>query len=80
MTIFFDVEPESFPEIAADSEKIVGHVLDQARPGSIILLHVMNERREESLRAVPGIIAGLRGRGYEFVTISDLLALDGVGR
>ena len=79
-TTLFDVEPESYPEIAADAEKIAGHVLDGVSPGSIILLHVMNEHREESLRAVPGIIAGLRGRGYEFVTISELLALDDWGR
>ena len=79
-TILFDVQPDSYPEIAADAEMIVGHVLDGVRPGSIILLHVMNERRGESLRAVPGIIAGLRDRGYEFVTISELLALDGEER
>jgi peptidoglycan/xylan/chitin deacetylase (PgdA/CDA1 family) len=73
-TIFFDVEPESYREIAGDTERIVEYVLEEARPGSIILLHVMNESRAESLEAVPGIIQGLQSRGYTFVTISELLA------
>jgi chitin deacetylase len=73
MTIFMDVEPESYREIAADAERIVEHVLDETRPGSIILLHVMNESRTETMKAVPRIIEGLQSRGYSFVTISDLL-------
>jgi chitin deacetylase len=72
-TIFMDVEPESYKEIAVDRESIVQHVLEKTRPGSIILLHVMNESRGESMGAVPGIIRGLRSRGYSFVTVSELL-------
>jgi hypothetical protein len=71
-----DVEPESYKEIAADSESIVQHVLEKARSGSIILLHVMNESRGESMEAVPGIVRGLRSRGYSFVTVSELLVRD----
>jgi len=74
-TILCDVEPESYPEIAADAEKIVQHVVGQARPGSIILLHVMNASRSESVRAVPAIIQALRNKGYTFVTVSELLAV-----
>ena len=74
-TILCDVEPESYPEIAADAEKIVQHVVERARPGSIILLHVMNASRSESVRAVPAIIQALRSKGYTFVTISELLAM-----
>lgn len=72
-TMFMDVEPESYQEIAVDRESIVQHVLEKTRPGSIILLHVMNESRGESMGAVPGIIRGLRNRGYSFVTVSELL-------
>lgn len=75
-TVFMDVEPDSYPEIAADDKGIVSHVLAETRPGSIILLHVMNESRVESMQAVPGIIEGLRSRGYEFVTVSELLTID----
>ncbi|MEV6221420.1 polysaccharide deacetylase family protein [Nocardia fluminea] len=69
-TVTWDVEPDSAG--GASREAIVGDTLAQARPGSIILLHVMHGR--ESLAAVPEIVAGLRARGYRFVTVSELLA------
>jgi chitin deacetylase len=78
LNIFFDVEPESYPEIAADADRIVEHVLEKTRPGSIVLLHVMPESRVESRKALPGVIQGLQERGYSFVTVSELLALNKV--
>jgi peptidoglycan-N-acetylglucosamine deacetylase len=72
-TITWDVEPDSYPEIAADSNKIVAHVMDKTRPGSIILLHVMYKSRSESLKAVKGVITGLKGQGYSFKTVSEML-------
>jgi peptidoglycan/xylan/chitin deacetylase (PgdA/CDA1 family) len=72
--IFWDVEPESYPEIASDAGRIVEHVLEKTEPGSIILLHVMYGGRAESREALPGIIEGLRARGTHFVTVSELLA------
>jgi peptidoglycan/xylan/chitin deacetylase (PgdA/CDA1 family) len=48
--------------------------LREARPGSIILLHVMAASRETSREALPEIIRGLREQGYRFVTVSELLA------
>jgi peptidoglycan/xylan/chitin deacetylase (PgdA/CDA1 family) len=73
LNIFFDVEPESYPEITADAGRIVEHVLNETHPGSIILLHVMAEGRGESRKALPGIVRGLEERGYSFVTVSELL-------
>jgi chitin deacetylase len=75
-TITMDIEPDSYPEVAADPERIVSHVVERARPGSIILLHVMYKGRETSLRAVGGIIDRLKEQGYEFKTVSELLALN----
>lgn len=72
--IFFDVEPESDPETAASADAIVKDVLANSREGSIILLHPMYSTGEQSRRALPGIIAGLRARGYTFITVSDLIA------
>ncbi|MGF0317647.1 polysaccharide deacetylase family protein [Nocardia fluminea] len=69
-TVTWDVEPDSAG--GASREAIVGDTLAQARPGSIILLHVMHG--QESLAAVPEIVEGLRARGYRFVTVSELLA------
>lgn len=72
--ILCDVEPESYPAIAHDADKIVAHVLEKARPGSIILLHVMYPSRAATRQALPGVIQGLRERGFGFVTVSELLA------
>ncbi len=71
--ITWDLEPDSYPEIAATPEGIVRHVVDRAGPGSIILLHVMYNSRRTSMAAVDGIITGLRGRGYDFRTVSELI-------
>jgi peptidoglycan/xylan/chitin deacetylase (PgdA/CDA1 family) len=75
-TITWDVEPESYPEIAADPAKIAAHVIETARPGSIIILHVMYDSREPSRQALPAIIDGLKARGFRFATVSGLLALE----
>jgi peptidoglycan/xylan/chitin deacetylase (PgdA/CDA1 family) len=74
LNIFWDIAPEGHPEIAADPDGIVEHVLANTRPGSIILLHVMARSRPASRQALPGIIRGLREQGYRFVTVSELLA------
>ncbi|ARK32561.1 polysaccharide deacetylase family protein [Halalkalibacter krulwichiae] len=72
-TIYMNIEPDSYPDIAADANKIVDHVVEKIKPGSIILLHVMYESRKESLHSVEGIITSLEEQGYTFVTISELL-------
>lgn len=75
VSITWDVEPESFRDIASDSGKIVDHVVENARPGSIILLHVMYDKERKSMKAVRPIIDRLREKGMRFVTVSSLLAL-----
>lgn len=52
---------------------IVGRVLSQTGPGGIILSHDGGGNRAQTLAAAPQIIAGLRARGYRFVTVSRLL-------
>lgn len=74
-TITWDVEPESYDDIATDPQKITAHVLEKAGPGSIIILHVMYDSREASREALPHIIDGLKQRGFRFVTVSDLMKL-----
>lgn len=72
-TIMWDLEPDSYPEIASSSQNIVAHVASNAKPGSIILLHIMFESRSESLRSIEGIVNELRAAGYTFKTVSELL-------
>jgi len=73
-TVLWDVEPESYPEVASSAERIAAHVVERVRPGSIVLLHVMYPSCEESRRALPKIVEGLRARGYRFVTVEELLS------
>lgn len=75
LNILFDVEPESDPAIDASAEAIADHVLKNTRPGSIILLHPMYASRTNTRIALPWIIAGLKSRGYRFVTVSELLKM-----
>lgn len=72
-TIMWDVEPESFPDVAADTAAFAKHVIEQTKSGSIIIMHVMYGSRAISRQALPSIIDGLRQRGFEFVTVSQLL-------
>ncbi|MET0172813.1 MAG: polysaccharide deacetylase family protein [Agrobacterium vaccinii] len=72
-TIMWDVEPESFPEVADNPDTLAKYVIDNARNGSIIIMHVMYRSREVSRQALPLIIDGLRQRGFEFVTVSKLI-------
>lgn len=72
-TIMWDVEPESFPDVADDAAALASHVIEQTRNGSIIIMHVMYRSREVSRQALPLIIDSLRQRGFEFVTVAQLL-------
>ncbi|WP_416730951.1 polysaccharide deacetylase family protein [Fictibacillus sp. JL2B1089] len=72
-TILWNIEPETYPEIAADSKKIVKYVSRNIQPGSIILLHVMYDSRTESMESVKGIITDLKAKGYTFKTVSEMV-------
>lgn len=73
-SISWDVEPESYADIAEDADAMAKHVIENARNGSIILLHVMYRSREASRQALPTIIDGLKARGFQFATVSDLIS------
>jgi len=70
-TVTWDVDPRdwSTPGTEAIYAGIVGH----AQPGSIILMHDGGGPRDETLAALPRVIDTLRGRGYRFTTVTDLL-------
>lgn len=76
-TILWDIEPDSKRAMADDSAGMVSYVSERVQPGSIIIMHVMTSTRQPSLDAVPGIITELKGKGYRFVTVSELIATRG---
>ena len=61
------------PWIGQTSAMMKREVLAKAQPGSIVLFHA-NGRGWHTGSALPDIVAGLRSRGFEFVTIKELLA------
>lgn len=47
-------------------------VVSGATPGAIVLAH----ERKATAEALDGILAALKARGYQFVTVSELIAMD----
>lgn len=76
--VLWDVDPRDWerPGPKTIAERVVARV----RPGSIVLLHDGGGDRSQTIRALPLIIERLRERGYEFVTVKELVEADGVAK
>lgn len=72
-TIMWDIEPETYPEIAKDPLKIVQYVSDNVQPGSIILIHPWYYSSEDLQTILNGVISDLKEKGYTFETVSELI-------
>jgi peptidoglycan-N-acetylglucosamine deacetylase len=70
-TIQWDIDPRDWalPGVG----EIEDNVLANAHPGAIVIMHDGGGDRSETLAALPDIIDTLRGRGYTFVTVTQLL-------
>ena len=55
-------------------QQIAATVLAGVKPGSIVVMHLMRGNAPSSAAALRVIIPALQHRGYEFVTVSELLA------
>lgn len=72
-TITWDIEPDTYGNSV---EFLTKYTLDNAQPGSIILLHPFCEPCSGQREAIGKIIEGLENKGYKFVTISELLTYE----
>ena len=70
-TIQWDTDSRDWMNPGKD--EIVKRVLTKAHPGDIVLLHASDSCRQTH-EALPEIIDGLRSKGYEFVTVSELIS------
>jgi len=61
------------PSPQQSARAIADITIRNARPGSIILMHA-NGRGYHTAEALPAVIAGLKAKGFEFVTVSELMA------
>lgn len=67
--VLWNADPRDWED--PSPEAIIRRVLEQVKPGSIIILH---EGHQNTLKALPKIIEGLRDRHLEPVPVSELLA------
>jgi peptidoglycan-N-acetylglucosamine deacetylase len=60
----------------AKYQVFVKNVLRDAKPGGIVLMHDGGGDRRRTVQALPEIISGLKSKGYRFVTVPELLAME----
>jgi peptidoglycan-N-acetylglucosamine deacetylase len=63
----------SLDKVNHTAQEITDEVIDQASKGNIILLHDGGGDRSQTLAALPMIIDQLRAKGYEFVSVAELI-------
>lgn len=76
-TVEYDL-PSGDPDARATKEALVSWVLRRARPGSIVVMHI-NHPSFHTAEALPEIVSGLRARGLQLVTVSQLLRAQALG-
>ena len=69
-TIMWDVDPKDWQRPGVSV--VTSRILDKTRNGSIVLAHDLHK---PTVDAMPGTLDGLLKRGFQFVTVSQLLSL-----
>lgn len=71
VSALWTVDPQDWRK-GQTAEAIAESVLDDVRPGAIVLMHDGGGDRSATIAALPVIIDRLRAEGYEFVTLDEL--------
>jgi peptidoglycan/xylan/chitin deacetylase (PgdA/CDA1 family) len=69
--ILWDVDPLDWKD--RNAATVARRIIASARPGSIILSHDIHAT---TIAAMPEVFDALLAKGYKFVTVSELLAMD----
>ena len=69
--ILWSVDPQDWKIRKADH--VSSHIIKNAAPGSIILAHDIHA---STIDAMPAALDALQAKGYKFVTVSELIAMD----
>lgn len=72
VSALWDVDPLDWKS-PRSSTKVHDRVLAQTKPGSIILCHDIHA---ETVDAMPAVMDELKARGFQFVTVTQLINLD----
>jgi peptidoglycan-N-acetylglucosamine deacetylase len=67
---------DTFDYTRPGTKAIVERAVRRAKPGAIILMHDGGGDRSQTLAAVPAIVHRLRARGYQLVTVPQMLLHD----
>lgn len=73
-SVIWNLDSEDWRLPGADA--IVSNCTNGAYSGAIVLMHDGGGNRDQDLEALPRIIEALQARGYKFVTINKLMAMD----
>lgn len=71
-TIEYDL-PSGDPDPHATKDRLIAWVVRKARTGDIIVMH-LNHLKFHTAEALPEIIKRLSAKGFQFVTVSQLIA------
>src|SRR5699024_4483404 len=71
--IYWSIDPRDWSGIPPN--KILKNIEEHIEPGAIILLHSSGSKKSipNTVKALPSIIEFLQAKGYEIVTIPELL-------
>ena len=69
--ILWSVDPQDWKIRKADH--VSSHIIKNAAPGAIILAHDIHA---STIDAMPAALDALQAKGYKFVTVSELIAMD----
>jgi peptidoglycan/xylan/chitin deacetylase (PgdA/CDA1 family) len=69
--ILWSVDPQDWK--IRKSEHVSSHIIKNTAPGSIILAHDIHP---STIDAMPTALDALQSKGYKFVTVSELIAMD----
>lgn len=76
VAVTWDVAPENYSAVNKSADALIRYTLNEVRPGSVILLHIMYDSRQVTRDALPELIRQLKLQGYRFVTVHELLRLE----
>ena len=73
--VMWSVDTKDWRSQRTTAQGWIDNILKQAKPGGIVLLHDGGGDRSKTVQALPQLIAQLKKRGYQFVTVPELLEM-----
>ncbi len=70
--VMWDIEE---PELQASARAYADQIVSEARPGSIILMHIMYAGNASARAALPLVVRGLQAPGFRIVRVGELIHL-----